>query len=100
MSNSQANEERQQTENLSIGTNEWLDLLKEHGLKRAFGFLFGLLCGRGFGWPSFSSVYCLNPNAPRTASGQNAAFQLEQKPNVAAMRWRGWLNALLITFSS
>src|SRR5262249_9565389 len=30
-------------------------------------------------------------NAPRTASGQNESFQLKQSPNVAAMRWRGWL---------
>ncbi len=28
---------------------------------------------------------------PRTASGQNAPFQVQQNPNVAAMRWRGGL---------
>jgi hypothetical protein len=27
----------------------------------------------------------------RTASGHTVPFQLEQKPNVAAMRWRGLL---------
>jgi hypothetical protein len=28
---------------------------------------------------------------PRTASGHNAPFQIQQSPNVAAMRWRGLL---------
>jgi hypothetical protein len=26
----------------------------------------------------------------RTASGHTTALQIEQSPNVAAMRWRGW----------
>ena len=40
------------------------------------------------------------PNHPRTASGQKAAFQLEQYPNVAAMRWRGWLGVLVLVWAS
>ena len=32
---------------------------------------------------------------PRTASGHNAPFQLEQTPNVAAMRWRALLGGEL-----
>ena len=30
------------------------------------------------------------PNAKRTASGQTVHFQIQQSPNMAAMRWRGW----------
>jgi len=31
----------------------------------------------------------------RTASGQTVLFQVEQNPNVAAMRWRAGLAGLL-----
>jgi len=34
---------------------------------------------------------------PRTASGHTAAFQIQQSPNMAAMRWRGWLGQRLTT---
>ena len=56
----------------TLGMSGWLDLtqwgLPPHKKRQA-------------------SLGALTP--PRTASGHNAAFQLQQNPNVAAMRWRG-----------
>ena len=36
---------------------------------------------------------------PRTASGQNETLQLEQSPNVAAMRWRGSLGIIVFSLA-
>jgi hypothetical protein len=36
----------------------------------------------------------------RTASGHNVTFQLMQKPNVAAMRWRGLLGVSLLVIDN
>ena len=40
-------------------------------------------------WSDLLQIKGLTPS--RTASGHTAPVQIEQHPNVAAMRWREWL---------
>jgi hypothetical protein len=61
------------------------------------GFVFILLFAvRGLQECSVIFSFILSLTPPRTASGQNGSFQIKQSPNVAAMRWRGWLGLSLL----
>ncbi|HXG17461.1 MAG TPA: hypothetical protein VNN62_00095, partial [Methylomirabilota bacterium] len=50
-----------------------------------------VVCDMSFSCHSHTHFPRGSPYHPRTASGQTGSFQIQQSPNVAAMRWRGLL---------
>ena len=54
ISNYEAREESDKTEDPSVVSDDLLQLLKEHWFNWVSMFLLGLICGGAFGWPPFS----------------------------------------------